>query len=95
MTDVHPLPNGRYVVKLHFAETFEGVTGAGQRVFSYSVEGKAFKNFDVFAKAGGANRAYVETVEVEIKDGQLNITFTTGIENPQINALEILPAPAK
>jgi len=28
-----PLPNGKYVVKLHFAETFEGITGPGQRVF--------------------------------------------------------------
>ncbi|MBI1177826.1 hypothetical protein GC207_10360, partial [bacterium] len=26
-----PVPNGKYVVKLHFAETFEGITGPGQR----------------------------------------------------------------
>src|SRR3974390_561339 len=24
-----PVPNGKYVVKLHFAETFEGITGPG------------------------------------------------------------------
>jgi endoglucanase len=90
-----PLPNGRYVVKLHFAETYEGITGPRQRVFSFTVEGKQFKDFDVFTKAGGANRAYVETVEVEITDGQLDLTFTPNIENPEINALEILPAPSK
>ena len=56
------LPNGKYVVKLHFCETFEGITEKGQRVFSFNVEGREFKDFDVFAKAGGFARAYVETV---------------------------------
>jgi len=87
------LPNGKYVVKLHFAETYEGITDAGQRVFSFNVEGKEFKDFDVWAKSGGFAHAYVETVPVEIKDGQLDITFTSNIENPEINGIEILPAP--
>ena len=87
------LPNGKYVVKLHFAETFEGITDKGQRVFSFNVEGKEFKDFDPFAKAGGFARAYVETVPVEIADGKLDITFTPNIENPEINGIEILPAP--
>lgn len=87
------LPNGKYVVKLHFAETFEGISGKGERVFSFNVEGQEFKDFDVSAKAGGVLRAYVETVNVEIKDGTLDITFTTNIENPEINGIEILPAP--
>lgn len=86
------LPNGKYIVKLHFAETFEGITAKGERVFSYTVEGKNFKDFDIFAKTGGANRAYVETVVVDLTDGQLDITFTSNIENPQINAIEILPS---
>lgn len=87
------LPNGKYLVKLHFAETFEGISGPRERVFSFNVEGKEFKDFDVFAKAGGFCKAYVESVPVEIKDGRLDITFTSNIENPQINAIEILPAP--
>jgi len=86
------LPNGKYTVKLHFAETYEGIYGAGERVFSFKVEGKEFKDFDVTAKAGGVMRAYVETVEVEVADGKLDITFTPKIENTQINALEIIPA---
>lgn len=86
------LPNGKYTVKLHFAETYEGIYGPGERVFSYKVEGKEFKDFDVTAKAGGVMRACVETVEVEVTDGKLDITFTAKIENPQINALEIIPA---
>ncbi len=86
-----PLPNGKYTVRLHFSETYEGITGAGQRVFSYNVEGKDFKDFDIWVKAGGFARAYIETVEVEIKDGKLDITFTPQIENPQINGIEIIP----
>jgi hypothetical protein len=88
----HKLPNGKYTVKLHFAETYEDISGPGQRVFSFKVEDKEIKNFDVWQKTGGALRAYVETVEVQVTDGSLDITFTSQIENPEINALEIIPA---
>lgn len=88
-----PLANGNYLVKLHFCETFEGITGTGQRVFSFNVQGHDFKDFDVWAKAGGPLTAYVVTVPVEIKDGKLLITFTSNIENPQINGIEIIPQP--
>lgn len=86
------LPNGKYTVKLHFCETYDGITGPGQRVFSFNVAGHEFKDFDVWVKSGGAQRAYVETVPVEITNGQLEITFTPNIENPQINGIEIIPA---
>lgn len=86
------LPNGKYTVKLHFAETYEGIYGKGERVFTFKVEDKEFKDFDVTARAGGVMKAYVETVEVEVTDGKLDITFTSNIENPEINALEIIPA---
>jgi hypothetical protein len=85
------VPNGKYIAKLHFAETFEGVSGAGERVFSFNVQGREFKDFDVFVKAGGSNRAYIETVPVEVTNGKFTITFTSNVENPEINAIEILP----
>jgi len=87
-----PLPDGKYIVKLHFAETYDGITDKSQRVFSFNVEGQEFKDFDVWVKAGGGLRAYVETVPVDIKDSQLDITFTPNIENPEINGIEIIPA---
>jgi enterochelin esterase-like enzyme len=86
-----PVPNGKYVVKLHFAETFEGITGPGERVFSFNVQGREFKDFDVWVKAGGALKAYVETVPVEVTDGKIKVTFTPKVENPQICAIEIIP----
>jgi hypothetical protein len=89
-----PVPNGNYLVKLHFSETYEGIFGPGERVFSFNVQGKEFENFDVWAKSGGFLKAYVETVPVEVTDGEIKVTFTPKVENPQINAIEILPAPA-
>lgn len=86
-----PVPNGKYLVKLHFAETFDGITGPGERVFSFNVQGREFKDFDVWVKAGGPLKAYIEAVPVEVTDGKLKITFTPKVENPQICALEIVP----
>ena len=86
------VPNGKYTVKLHFCETYEGIEGPGQRVFSFNVMGHEFKDFDVWVKAGGPRKAYVETVSVDVTGGKLEINFTSNIENPQINAIEIIPA---
>lgn len=85
------LPNGKYLVKLHFAETFEGIFGPGDRVFSFNIQGKEFNDFDVWIKADGPNRAYVQTVPVEVTDGEIRIEFTSQVENPEINAVEIIP----
>ena len=52
-----------------------------------------FKDFDVWVKAGGAQRAYVETVDnVDVTDGKLVITFTANVQSPEINGIEIIPA---
>jgi Tfp pilus assembly protein FimT len=85
------VPNGKYTVKLHFAEVYSGISGPGERVFSFSVQGHDFKDFDIWVKAGGFNKAYVESVDVEVTDGKFNITFTPKVENPKINGIEILP----
>jgi alcohol dehydrogenase (cytochrome c) len=85
------VPNGKYLAKLYFAETYEGITAAGQRVFSFKVQGHEFKDFDIFAKAGGAKRAYIETVPVEVTNGEFRIDFTPKVENPAICAIEIIP----
>ena len=86
------VPNGKYAVKLHFAETYEEIYGPGERVFSFSVEGHEFKDFDIWVKAGGPRKVYLETVNVEVTDGKLDITFTAKVQNPAINAIEIIPA---
>lgn len=86
---VYNVASGSYTVKLHFAETIR--TSAGQRVFSVNVEGQALNNLDVFAQAGGMNTALIKTFVVNVTDGQLTITFTPSVDQPEINGVEILP----
>jgi enterochelin esterase-like enzyme len=85
------LPNGKYTVRLHFAETFTGITGVGQRVYSFAVQGqKPEKDFDMFKEAGGPYKAIQREYKgVAVTDGKLRITFTPNIENPAINGIEI------
>jgi alcohol dehydrogenase (cytochrome c) len=85
------IPNGKYLAKLYFSETYEGIIGPGQRVFSYNVQGHEFRDFDIWAKAGGPYRAYIETVPVEVTNGEFRIVFTPKVENPAIKAIEIIP----
>jgi hypothetical protein len=87
-----PVPNGKYTVKLHFCETFEGIGGLGDRVFGFKIGDKEFKNFDIWKLTGGAQRPRIETVDVTVTDGKLKVTFVPKIENPQINGIEILSA---
>jgi len=87
----YKVPNGTYIVKLHFSEDYDGVTDPSGRIFSFDVQGQKFKDFSPWKKAGAQYKAYVETVkDVKVTDGQIKITFTPQAENPQINAIEII-----
>ena len=85
------LPNGKYTVRLHFAETFTGITGVGERVYSFAVQGqKPEKDFDIFKEAGGPYKAIQREYKgVMVTNGKLRITFSPNIENPSINGIEI------
>ena len=84
-----PVTNGQYEVKLHFAETWSGITGAGQRIFDVLLENQvAIDNLDVFAVAG-ANTAYAVTLPVTVTDGQLTIGLRHGVQNPFICGIEV------
>jgi enterochelin esterase-like enzyme len=85
------LPNGKYTVRLHFAETYTGIAGVGQRVYSFAVQGqKPEKDFDIFKEAGGPYKAiYREYKGVVVTDVKLRITFTPNVQNPAINGIEI------
>ena len=85
------LPNGGYVVKLHFAETYPGIKAAGERVFSVAIEGKAvLTDFDVYQEAGGQRFCVVvKEFPVEVADGELTIRFQAKAQNPMINGIEL------
>jgi hypothetical protein len=88
-----PVSGGSYpfwTVILHFSETYSGAFGGGLRVFDVSMEGQlAFDNVDIYG-AVGPNRTYTLSKSVFITDGILEITFSHGVENPTLNAIEVI-----
>ncbi|WP_367871213.1 malectin domain-containing carbohydrate-binding protein [Luteolibacter sp. Populi] len=83
------VPNGNYQVKLHFAETWSGVTAPGIRVFDVLLENAiVLDDFDPFAVAG-SNTAHVETFDTNVSDGQLTIGLRKVVQNPFISAIEV------
>ncbi|MFZ0035323.1 MAG: malectin [Sedimentisphaerales bacterium] len=86
------VPNGKYTVRLHFAETYSGITGEGERVFSVTINDKGvLEDFDVYKAAGGPEKPVVKEFKgVTVTNGELAIGFTSNIENPEINGIEIL-----
>ena len=86
------VPNGTYTVRLHFAETYEGITGDAQRLFDVTFNGKTvLKDFDAFKEGGGLNKPTVKEFKaVEVTDEKLVIGFEPNVQNPEINGIEIL-----
>jgi hypothetical protein len=94
------VPDGSYTLKLHFSEDFEGITDPSMRIFTYAVKDgspesgktiKQVKDFSPWKAAGAQYQAYIDTVPINLNSGQLSITFTPQVENPQINAIELIP----
>ncbi len=84
------VPNGSYAVTLKFAENYW--TSAGSRIFSVALNGQwVLANFDIFAQAGGANRALDETFNAVVTSGVMSIQFAASVDNAKIDAIEILP----
>jgi endoglucanase len=85
------VPKGEYKVRLHFAETYEKIEKAGERVFSVSINGQiVLKDLDVFKEAGGLAKPLVkEFKKIKASDGKLLIEFTQQTQNPEINGIEV------
>lgn len=93
-----PVPAGRYMLKLHFAETWFGPNkpgkgGAGDRLFDVLCNGIALlHNLDIYKEAGGGDRELVKTFHnIEpTPQGRLQITFMARRNYACINAIEVL-----
>jgi hypothetical protein len=81
-------------VRLHFAETFFNT--AGSRTFNVSINGaQVLTNFDIFAAAGGQNKAVIEQfTEPANSHGQYVIQFTSVANQSLLSGIEITPATA-
>ena len=88
------LPDGAYVVELHFAEIWSGAFRDGARVFDVLLEGRrVIDDLDVFGEAG-ARSALVKAIPVTVEDGALSIDLVKGVQNPKLSALVVREASA-
>lgn len=90
-----PLDSGQYVVRLHFAEVYWGLPGAGvgggagSRVMGVSMEGSPkLVNLDIVQEVGTA-AALVRNVPVRVADGHLDISYTATVNRPSVSAVEV------
>jgi hypothetical protein len=76
-------------VTLYFAETY--LSGSGQRIFNVSINGTTvLSNFDIYATAGGQNKAIAQTFSTTANSsGQVVIQFTTVTQSPKVNGLTV------
>ncbi len=78
-------------MRLHFAELNKDKPN--RRVFDVRLENTTvLSNFDIWATAGGMNRALVREFPVMISDGSVSLVFIRRIENAKISAIEIIPS---
>jgi chitodextrinase len=91
LTYAFTVPNGTYLVRLHWAENYVNNTfpngGVGFRIINATVEGTTpsnLQNIDLFSEAG-EHAAVARQTTVTVSDGQLNINV-----GGTINAIEII-----
>ena len=90
-TATYEVPNGVYVVELHFAELYQ--SQAGQRQGDYTIQGEIFaENFDAFTQAGGADTPVVLTRNVVVTDGKIVVGVHADTGQPGFNAIAIYQA---
>lgn len=90
------VPNGSYNVHLHFSDWVDWdsppIENPGDRLFNVDIQGeRRLVNYDIIAEAGGKDIAIRESLDVEVDDGTLTITFTNVVFYAAVDAVEILP----
>lgn len=91
-----PVPNGTYTVQTYHNELWFGKRGpsaaAGRRVFDISIEGQVVKeDFDIFVENGN-KQTTLSFVDVEVKDGVLNLDLQASRNRASISAIAIIGA---
>uniref|UniRef100_UPI0006848399 PKD domain-containing protein n=1 Tax=Arthrobacter castelli TaxID=271431 RepID=UPI0006848399 len=92
-----PVDSGSNVqLRLYLADTCSCTSEPGSRVFSIRIEGETeYENLDLNASVG--HRVGTVLSQDIVSDGSIDIEFLHGVENPTVNAIEIVdmdaPAP--
>ncbi|MBN2091175.1 FG-GAP repeat protein [candidate division KSB1 bacterium] len=84
------VPNGTYQVILHLAEIY--ATATYKRVFDISIESQlVLDDLDIY-KVVGHDVALVYTYDnIQVSDGNLEVSFKSSREQPKISAIEVIP----
>jgi hypothetical protein len=82
-------PGDQYTLTLDFDETY--YNGTGQRLFNVSINGvSALSDFDIYAAAGGKNKAIAETfTETADTSGNITIAFANITGGAKVDGIEI------
>ena len=85
----HGLTPGKITVKLYMDDGYFGATA--QRVFDIAINGVTVaKDLDIFTKAGGKNRALVETFVVDAPEGTIRLSVPrVTSDNATLAAVEL------
>jgi len=85
------MPNASYRVRLHFAEF--AFNGPGIRLFNVKINGQqVLTNFDIYATAGGQNKAVVEQfLATADSSGAITIEYINVAGGAKSSGIEILP----
>ncbi len=83
------VPPGPCIIRLYFADIYS--TAKGMVRFHVDIEGvRVLSNFDVFAAAGGRDRALMREFSAEVDENGLQLKFTPKKGGAFINAIEII-----
>ncbi|MDZ5446313.1 malectin domain-containing carbohydrate-binding protein [Micromonospora sp. 4G57] len=90
-----PVPAGQQVqVRLYLANRYTGTNTPGKRFFDVSIDGLVRLNdFDPVVEAGGTDRGTMRAFTVT-SDGNVDIDFGRVVENPLVQAIELVKVPA-
>ncbi|PNQ72127.1 hypothetical protein C1T31_13565 [Hanstruepera neustonica] len=84
------LPNGNYIVNLYFANLYNGTSEPDERIFNVNIEdNQVIERLDPSKEFGHRIAGLVQN-NVVITDGVMDIQFLYVLQNPIINAIEIL-----
>jgi hypothetical protein len=89
------LTPGKITVKLYMDDGYSG--GPGQRIFDIAINGTTVaKDFDLFAKAGGKDRALVETFVADAPEGTIRLSVPrVKSDNATLAAVELRDSSGK
>lgn len=87
-----PLPDGRWMVTLHFFEPETDPAKAAARSIGVRADGRpVLAGFNPAAAAGGPLKAVTRSFPVEVRGGKLTLAFSGGEGGAVVSAISVLP----